>query len=292
MKKFLSYFFSFLLFLEIIILLFIFNTRTFFSKEVVQKEVMKMNFQDLSIHGDVEIQSVLDNFKILFLSYNIEKEDLEKTMNLNTIKEFFADLTGDLSEYIFFGYEKENILESKIQDQINEEIENIIKSSNLTDGEKISLRKESKKEVKELLQILPTKEKIDHSMNLNQRNLLRFLFREDFHALFLVFLFLTIGVLLFFYHKKRMWVGFLCIPTFFASIFWMILSFLLPQAFTLLFSSTNILWIQVLLTYLNVFAKQVRFNSFLLFLIAFIGFLSYYEVKRRKTNESRNCIRS
>ena len=292
MKKFLSYFFSFLLFLEIIILLFIFNTRTFFSKEVVQKEVMKMNFQDLSIHGDVEIQSVLDNFKILFLSYNIEKEDLEKTMNLNTIKEFFADLTGDLSEYIFFGYEKENILESKIQDQINEEIENIIKSSNLTDGEKISLRKESKKEVKELLQILPTKEKIDHSMNLNQRNLLRFLFREDFHALFLVFLFLTIGVLLFFYHKKRMWVGFLCIPTFFASIFWMILSFLLPQAFTLLFSSTNILWIQVLLTYLNVFAKQVRFNSFLLFLIAFIGFLSYYEVKRRKTNESRNCFRS
>lgn len=292
MKKFLSYFFSFLLFLEIIILLFIFNTRTFFSKEVVQKEVMKMNFQDLSIHGDVEIQSVLDNFKILFLSYNIEKEDLEKTMNLNTIKEFFANLTGDLSEYIFFGYEKENILESKIQDQINEEIENIIKSSNLTDGEKISLRKESKKEVKELLQILPTKEKIDHSMNLNQRNLLRFLFREDFHALFLVFLFLTIGVLLFFYHKKRMWVGFLCIPTFFASIFWMILSFLLPQAFTLLFSSTNILWIQVLLTYLNVFAKQVRFNSFLLFLIAFLGFLSYYEVKRRKTNESRNRIRS
>ena len=240
MKKFLSYFFSFLLFLEIIILLFIFNTRTFFSKEVVQKEVMKMNFQDLSIHGDVEIQSVLDNFKILFLSYNIEKEEFEKTMNVNTIKEFFANLTGDLSEYIFFGYEKENILESKIQDQINEEIENIIKSSNLTDGEKISLRKESKKEVKELLQILPTKEKIDHSMNLNQRNLLRFLFREDFHALFLVFLFLTIGVLLFFYHKKRMWVGFLCIPTFFASIFWMILSFLLPQAFTLLFSSTNI----------------------------------------------------
>ena len=292
MKKFLSYFFSFLLFLEIIILLFIFNTRTFFSKEVVQKEVMKMNFQDLSIHGDVEIQSVLDNFKILFLSYNIEKEEFEKTMNVNTIKEFFANLTGDLSEYIFFGYEKENILESKIQDQINEEIENIIKSSNLTDGEKISLRKESKKEVKELLQILPTKEKIDHSMNLNQRNLLRFLFREDFHALFLVFLFLTIGVLLFFYHKKRMWVGFLCIPTFFASIFWMILSFLLPQAFTLLFSSTNILWIQVLLTYLNVFAKQVRFNSFLLFLIAFLGFLSYYEVKRRKTNESRNCIRS
>ncbi len=292
MKKFLSYFFSFLLFLEIIILLFIFNTRTFFSKEVVQKEVMKMNFQDLSIHGDVEIQSVLDNFKILFLSYNIEKEDLEKTMNLNTIKEFFADLTGDLSEYIFFGYEKENILESKIQDQINEEIENIIKSSNLTDGEKISLRKESKKEVNEFIQILPTKEKIDHFMNMNQRNLLRFLFREDFHALFLVFLFLTIGVLLFFYHRKRMWVGFLCIPTFFASIFWMILSFLLPQAFTLLFSSTNILWIQVLLTYLNVFAKQVRFNSFLLFLIAFIGFLSYYEVKRRKTNESRNRIRS
>lgn len=292
MKKFLSYFFSFLLFLEIIILLFIFNTRTFFSKEVVQKEVMKMNFQDLSIHGDVEIQSVLDNFKILFLSYNIEKEEFEKTMNVNTIKEFFANLTGDLSEYIFFGYEKENILESKIQDQINEEIENIIKSSNLTDGEKISLRKESKKEVKELLQILPTKEKIDHSMNLNQRNLLRFLFREDFHALFLVFLFLTIGVLLFFYHKKRMWVGFLCIPTFFASIFWMILSFLLPQAFTLLFSSTNILWIQVLLTYLNVFAKQVRFNSFLLFLIAFLGFLSYYEVKRRKTNESRNRFRS
>jgi len=161
------------------------------------KELM-MNYSVSSDENDIFMDAIRANLKPLYKeseALGIEDEVIQEMMETKEVKEFVADITSDIIDYVFIGEEKELFTEEDLKkvailaiDQINKEAE-----TKITEVQKQEILDALSENSDAYLESMPKVSKMEERLSQEEKealHMVRFLFSKTIK----IYLGITLGV--------------------------------------------------------------------------------------------------
>lgn len=235
-KNFLSFILSFLLMILVIVLIYVFNISSFASKEKMIKNVGEVDFplelQKVRNSGKVsegsKITNTINDLYNLAGEFDVKSEDIDKIINSKIAKKIIGIPLGNMTDYII-NDKKNNFFSSEdIYNIINEEIDDVLKESNIdvSEGQKEKFLSRIKLELPDLVESIPSTEDILKGKNKNIIDISHFVFGDLFKIIVIIISFVLIILLILTERKKcTEYIGFSLL---FASLLSVGVSFFIP----------------------------------------------------------------
>ena len=166
LKSFIAGLFSLFFGILLIITVCVFSISSFANKDNIVNnmkqadiltEVKKIRNSGNSL-GQSGVAQVIDEMYSLASQFSVSEDVVDKIIDSKITKEIIGDAVGNLTDYVINGKETRILTSDDIYDLINDNLDDILKSSDISidEGQKEKFLREIKKQLPDMVEVIPT----------------------------------------------------------------------------------------------------------------------------------------
>lgn len=168
LKSFVAGLFTFVFGILVVVTICVFCISSFATKDNIVrsmentdilKEVKKVKNSG-SAEGQSGVTQIINEMYSLASQFSVSEEVVDKIIDSKITKEIVGDTVGNLTDYVVNGKETAVLSEDDVYNVINDNLDSILKSSDvsLDDGQKEKFLREIKKQIPDIVEVIPTSE--------------------------------------------------------------------------------------------------------------------------------------
>lgn len=271
----------------------VFNISAFATKDNIVKSMentdLLTNVKKIRNSGSSEgnngVSQIIDEMYSLASQFSVSEEVVDSIIDSKITKQIIGDAVGDLTDYVINGKEAKAFSEDDVYNLINDNLDDILKASNvsLDDGQKEKFLREIKKQLPDIVEVIPTSESLANSGHNFEINLIQEFFSTKVKVLLCVGLIVSGAIVVIIGRKNFEWCANLGVALLISGLVIMGSSLLIPSIVVDMIETTDLSLFASSIT--DVLTKPILYSGVGVLVLAILLFI-FYKVMD-KVNERR-----
>ena len=289
LKSFIAGLFSLFFGILLIITVCVFSISSFANKDNIVNnmkqadiltEVKKIRNSGNSL-GQSGVAQVIDEMYSLASQFSVSEDVVDKIIDSKITKEIIGDAVGNLTDYVINGKETRILTSDDIYDLINDNLDDILKSSDISidEGQKEKFLREIKKQLPDMVEVIPTSKDLlgsDYGYELEQ---VQEIFSNETKIILCICLVISMVIVIVIKRKNFEWCINLGVSLLISGLIIMGLALVAPEFITGMMDSIDLSLLTSSFTELSV--KPILYSGASILVLAII-LLVFYKVLNRK----------
>ena len=283
LRSFVAGLFSLIFGVLVVITICVFSISGFASKENIVKQMEKTDIvtdvkkirNSGSSEGESGLSQVIDEMYSLASQFSVSEDVVDKIIDSKITKEIIGDAVGNLTDYVVNGKETNALTTDDAYNLINDNLDSILKESNISldDGQKEKFLREIKKQLPDVMETIPTSERLVNSKYVDQINLLQELFSTKVKIILCVGVAISAIIVIILKRKEFEWCANLGVALLIAGLVTLGLSLIVPSLLIDMIGATDLSLFASSLS--DSLVKPILYSGIVTLVVAIILFIFY-----------------
>ena len=236
-----------------------------------------------STEGASGVTQVIDEMYSLASQFSVSEEVVDSIIDSKITKEIIGDAVGNLTDYVVNGKETKALTADDAYNLINENLDDILKESNISldDGQKEKFLREIKKQLPDMVEVIPTSESLANSSYINQINLLQEVFGTRVKVILCIGIAISGLIVIVLKRKEFEWCANMGVALLLAGLVTLGLSLVIPGFVVDMIGTTDMSLLASSIS--DSLAKPILYSGIGTLVLALLLFI-FYKVMERKAD--------
>ena len=295
-KSFMAGLFSLIFGILVICTVYVFSISSFATKDNIVKSMEKTDLltsvkkirNSGSGAGNNGVAQVVDEMYSLASQFSVSSDVVDSIIDSKITKQIIGDAVGNLTDYVVNGKETRVFSEDDIYELITDNLDDILKAANvsLDDGQKEKFLREIKKQVPDIVEVVPTSESLVNSEHNFEINLIQELFSTKTKVILCVCLVISGVIIIILKRKDFEWCANLSVALLISGLVILGIGLLVPEFLVDMIGTTDISLFAS--SIVDSLAKPIMYSGVGVLVLAILLFIFYKVMENRNYKKSKS----
>ena len=295
-KSFMAGLFSLIFGILVICTVYVFSISSFATKDNIVKSMEKTDLltsvkkirNSGSGAGNNGVAQVVDEMYSLASQFSVSSDVVDSIIDSKITKQIIGDAVGNLTDYVVNGKETRVFSEDDIYELITDNLDDILKAANvsLDDGQKEKFLREIKKQLPDIVEVVPTSESLVNSEHNFEINLIQELFSTKTKVILCVCLVISVVIVIILKRKDFEWCANLGVALLISGLVILGIGLLVPEFLVDMIGTTDISLFAS--SIVDSLAKPIMYSGVGVLVLAILLFIFYKVMENRNYKKSKS----
>ena len=295
-KSFMAGLFSLIFGILVICTVYVFSISSFATKDNIVKSMEKTDLltsvkkirNSGSGAGNNGVAQVVDEMYSLASQFSVSSDVVDSIIDSKITKQIIGDAVGNLTDYVVNGKETRAFSEDDIYELITDNLDDILKAANvsLDDGQKEKFLREIKKQLPDIVEVVPTSESLVNSEHNFEINLIQELFSTKTKVILCVCLVISVVIVIILKRKDFEWCANLGVALLISGLVILGIGLLVPEFLVDMIGTTDISLFAS--SIVDSLAKPIMYSGVGVLVLAILLFIFYKVMENRNYKKSKS----
>ena len=295
-KSFVAGLFSLIFGILVICTVYVFSISSFATKDNIVKSMEKTDLltsvkkirNSGSGAGNNGVAQVIDEMYSLASQFSVSSDVVDSIIDSKITKQIIGDAVGNLTDYVVNGKETRAFSEDDIYELITDNLDDILKAANvsLDDGQKEKFLREIKKQLPDIVEVVPTSESLVNSEHNFEINLIQELFSTKTKVILCVCLVISGVIVVILKRKDFEWCANLGVALLISGLVILGIGLLVPEFLVDMIGTTDISLFAS--SIVDSLAKPIMYSGVGVLVLAILLFIFYKVMENRNYKKSKS----
>ena len=295
-KSFVAGLFSLIFGILVICTVYVFSISSFATKDNIVKSMEKTDLltsvkkirNSGSGAGNNGVAQVVDEMYSLASQFSVSSDVVDSIIDSKITKQIIGDAVGNLTDYVVNGKETRAFSEDDIYELITDNLDDILKAANvsLDDGQKEKFLREIKKQLPDIVEVVPTSESLVNSEHNFEINLIQELFSTKTKVILCVCLVISGVIVVILKRKDFEWCANLGVALLISGLVILGIGLLVPEFLVDMIGTTDISLFAS--SIVDSLAKPIMYSGVGVLVLAILLFIFYKVMENRNYKKSKS----
>ena len=295
-KSFMAGLFSLIFGILVICTVYVFSISSFATKDNIVKSMEKTDLltsvkkirNSGSGAGNNGVAQVVDEMYSLASQFSVSSDVVDSIIDSKITKQIIGDAVGNLTDYVVNGKETRAFSEDDIYELITDNLDDILKAANvsLDDGQKEKFLREIKKQLPDIVEVVPTSESLVNSEHNFEINLIHELFSTKTKVILCVCLVISGVIVVILKRKDFEWCANLGVALLISGLVILGIGLLVPEFLVDMIGTTDISLFAS--SIVDSLAKPIMYSGVGVLVLAILLFIFYKVMENRNYKKSKS----
>lgn len=295
-KSFMAGLFSLIFGILVICTVYVFSISSFATKDNIVKSMEKTDLltsvkkirNSGSGAGNNGVAQVVDEMYSLASQFSVSSDVVDSIIDSKITKQIIGDAVGNLTDYVVNGKETKVFSEDDIYELITDNLDDILKAANvsLDDGQKEKFLREIKKQLPDIVEVVPTSESLVNSEHNFEINLIQELFSTKTKVILCVCLVISGVIVVILKRKDFEWCANLGVALLISGLVILGIGLLVPEFLVDMIGTTDISLFAS--SIVDSLAKPIMYSGVGVLVLAILLFIFYKVMENRNYKKSKS----
>lgn len=295
-KSFMAGLFSLIFGILVICTVYVFSISSFATKDNIVKSMEKIDLltsvkkirNSGSGAGNNGVAQVVDEMYSLASQFSVSSDVVDSIIDSKITKQIIGDAVGNLTDYVVNGKETRVFSEDDIYELITDNLDDILKAANvsLDDGQKEKFLREIKKQLPDIVEVVPTSESLVNSEHNFEINLIQELFSTKTKVILCVCLVISGVIVIILKRKDFEWCANLGVALLISGLVILGIGLLVPEFLVDMIGTTDISLFAS--SIVDSLAKPIMYSGVGVLVLAILLFIFYKVMENRNYKKSKS----
>lgn len=295
-KSFMAGLFSLIFGILVICTVYVFSISSFATKDNIVKSMEKIDLltsvkkirNSGSGAGNNGVAQVVDEMYSLASQFSVSSDVVDSIIDSKITKQIIGDAVGNLTDYVVNGKETRVFSEDDIYELITDNLDDILKAANvsLDDGQKEKFLREIKKQLPDIVEVVPTSESLVNSEHNFEINLIQELFSTKTKVILCVCLVISGVIVIILKRKDFEWCANLGVALLISGLVILGIGLLVPEFLVDMIGTTDISLFAS--SIVDSLAKPIMCSGVGVLVLAILLFIFYKVMENRNYKKSKS----
>ena len=295
-KSFMAGLFSLIFGILVICTVYVFSISSFATKDNIVKSMEKTDLltsvkkirNSGSGAGNNGVAQVVDEMYSLASQFSVSSDVVDSIIDSKITKQIIGDAVGNLTDYVVNGKETRVFSEDDIYELITDNLDDILKAANvsLDDGQKEKFLREIKKQLPDIVEVVPTSESLVNSEHNFEINLIQELFSTKTKVILCVCLVISGVIVVILKRKDFEWCANLGVALLISGLVILGIGLLVPEFLVDMIGTTDISLFAS--SIVDSLAKPIMYSGVGVLVLAILLFIFYKVMENRNYKKSKS----
>lgn len=283
LKSFIAGLFSLIFAVLVIATVYVFNISAFATKDNIVRSM-----QDTDLLTDIKkvrnsgsgdgsngVSQIIDEMYSLAGQFSVSEDVVDSIIDSNITKQIIGEAVGNVTDYVINGKEVKAFSEDDVYNLISDNLDDILKSSNVSidDGQKEKFLREIKKQLPDIVEVLPTSESLANSSHNFEINLIQEFFSTEVKGALCVGLIFSGAIVIILKRKEFEWCANLGVALLISGLMILGMALLMPSVVVDMIGTTDLSLFAS--SIVDVLAKPILYSGVGILVLAILLFIFY-----------------
>lgn len=241
-----------------------------------------------SSEGQGEVTQVIDEMYSLASQFSVSEEVVDKIIDSKVTKEIIGDAVGNITDYVVNGEETKTLTVDDAYALINDNLDDILAASDvsLDEGQKEKFLREIKKQLPDMVEVLPSSEDLLSSEYSESIKQLQEIFSDDTKVVLGVCLVISALIVIVIKRKDFEWCVNLGVALLIAGLVTIAMALVMPGFVVQIMSSADLSLFVVSFT--DLLSKPILYSGIGVLVLAVLLFIFYKIMEKRRDNKIKS----
>ena len=295
-KSFMAGLFSLIFGILVICTVYVFSISSFATKDNIVKSMEKTDLltsvkkirNSGSGAGNNGVAQVVDEMYSLASQFSVSSDVVDSIIDSKITKQIIGDAVGNLTDYVVNGKETRVFSEDDIYELITDNLDDILEAANvsLDDGQKEKFLREIKKQLPDIVEVVPTSESLVNSEHNFEINLIQELFSTKTKVILCVCLVISGVIVIILKRKDFEWCANLGVALLISGLVILGIGLLVPEFLVDMIGTTDISLFAS--SIVDSLAKPIMYSGVGVLVLAILLFIFYKVMENRNYKKSKS----
>ena len=295
-KSFMAGLFSLIFGILVICTVYVFSISSFATKDNIVKSMEKTDLltsvkkirNSGSGAGNNGVAQVVDEMYSLASQFSVSSDVVDSIIDSKITKQIIGDAVGNLTDYVVNGKETKVFSEDDIYELITDNLDDILKAANvsLDDGQKEKFLREIKKQLPDIVEVVPTSESLVNSEHNFEINLIQELFSTKTKVILCVCLVISGVIVVILKRKDFEWCANLGVALLISGLVILGIGLLVPEFLVDMIGTTDISLFAS--SIVDSLAKPIMYSGVGVLVLAILLFIFYKVMENKSYKKSKS----
>ena len=295
-KSFVAGLFSLIFGVLVVCTVYVFGISSFATKDNIVKSMEKTDLltsvkkirNSGSGAGNNGVAQVIDEMYSLASQFSVSSDVVDSIIDSKITKQIIGDAVGNLTDYVVNGKETRAFSEDDIYELITDNLDDILKAANvsLDDGQKEKFLREIKKQLPDIVEVVPTSESLVNSEHNFEINLIQELFSTKTKVILCVCLVISGVIVVILKRKDFEWCANLGVALLISGLVILGIGLLVPEFLVDMIGTTDISLFAS--SIVDSLAKPIMYSGVGVLVLAILLFIFYKVMENRNYKKSKS----
>lgn len=268
----------------------VFNISAFATKDNIVKSMentdLLTNVKKIRNSGSSEgnngVSQIIDEMYSLASQFSVSEEVVDSIIDSKITKQIIGDAVGNVTDYVVNGKETKAFSEDDVYNLINDNLDEILESSNVSidDGQKEKFLREVKKQLPDIVEVIPTSESLANSGHNFEINMVQEFFSTEVKVILCVGLVISGVIVIVLKRKNFEWCADLGVTSLISGLVIMGISLLVPSVVVDMIGTTDLSLFASSIT--DILTKPILYSGIGVLAFAIILLIFYKVMEKRR----------
>lgn len=272
----------------------VFNISAFATKDNIVKSMentdLLTNVKKIRNSGSSEgnngVSQIIDEMYSLASQFSVSEEVVDSIIDSKITKQIIGDAVGNVTDYVVNGKETKAFSEDDVYNLINDNLDEILESSNVSidDGQKEKFLREVKKQLPDIVEVIPTSESLANSGHNFEINMVQEFFSTEVKVILCVGLVISGVIVIVLKRKNFEWCADLGVTSLISGLVIMGISLLVPSVVVDMIGTTDLSLFASSIT--DILTKPILYSGIGVLAFAIILLIFYKVMEKRSVKKN------
>lgn len=274
----------------------VFNISAFATKDNIVKSMentdLLTNVKKIRNSGSSEgnngVSQIIDEMYSLASQFSVSEEVVDSIIDSKITKQIIGDAVGNVTDYVVNGKETKAFSEDDVYNLINDNLDEILESSNVSidDGQKEKFLREVKKQLPDIVEVIPTSESLANSGHNFEINMVQEFFSTEVKVILCVGLVISGVIVIVLKRKNFEWCVDLGVTSLISGLVIMGISLLVPSVVVDMIGTTDLSLFASSIT--DILTKPILYSGIGVLAFAIILLIFYKVMEKRSVKKIKS----
>lgn len=274
----------------------VFNISAFATKDNIVKSMentdLLTNVKKIRNSGSSEgnngVSQIIDEMYSLASQFSVSEEVVDSIIDSKITKQIIGDAVGNVTDYVVNGKETKAFSEDDVYNLINDNLDEILESSNVSidDGQKEKFLREVKKQLPDIVEVIPTSESLANSGHNFEINMVQEFFSTEVKVILCVGLVISGVIVIVLKRKNFEWCADLGVTSLISGLVIMGISLLVPSVVVDMIGTTDLSLFASSIT--DILTKPILYSGIGVLAFAIILLIFYKVMEKRSVKKIKS----
>ena len=274
----------------------VFNISAFATKDNIVKSMentdLLTNVKKIRNSGSSEgnngVSQIIDEMYSLASQFSVSEEVVDSIIDSKITKQIIGDAVGNVTDYVVNGKETKAFSEDDVYNLINDNLDEILESSNVSidDGQKEKFLREVKKQLPDIVEVIPTSESLANSGHNFEINMVQEFFSTEVKVILCVGLVIGGVIVIVLKRKNFEWCADLGVTSLITGLVIMGISLLVPSVVVDMIGTTDLSLFASSIT--DILTKPILYSGIGVLAFAIILLIFYKVMEKRSVKKIKS----
>ena len=274
----------------------VFNISAFATKDNIVKSMentdLLTNVKKIRNSGSSEgnngVSQIIDEMYSLASQFSVSEEVVDSIIDSKITKQIIGDAVGNVTDYVVNGKETKAFSEDDVYNLINDNLDEILESSNVSidDGQKEKFLREVKKQLPDIVEVIPTSESLANSGHNFEINMVQEFFSTEVKVILCVGLVIGGVIVIVLKRKNFEWCADLGVTSLISGLVIMGISLLVPSVVVDMIGTTDLSLFASSIT--DILTKPILYSGIGVLAFAIILLIFYKVMEKRSVKKIKS----